>query len=134
MNIQRAPVVYVVQTPNNASLDYSSATTYGRLQFLIEDPLFQPSVRPGVARRIMEDRLKDYDPDLDYVTAIGGDPSGLLLLGLILGEWMPGKPIRYLRWNRGAPPVEIDSRRGGLVGATRISGYVPVLMSGRPVR
>ena len=115
--------MFMVQSPVNKALDLTTATLYGRIQFLIEDPEMQPSLRPGLARRIMEDRLRDFDPEIDALAAAGGDPAGLLIAGLILGEWMPGKPVRYLRWDRGL-------QRGP--GGSKVSvnpGYVPVLVS-----
>ena len=117
-NLKRMPTVYVVQTPSRASVDMTPALMYGRIQFLIEDPKMQPSLAPGRARRMMEDNLAGFEPGIDYLASVGGDPVGTLILGQILQEWWPRQPIRFLRYDRGYRP------NGSIP-----SGYMPVLIS-----
>lgn len=94
-----SPRVYVVQ-PSIRSRDLSSAQRYGAIHYLIEDPRFQSSLQPGVARRRMEEGLKDFRPEHDYVLFLGGDPLGAVVLGIVLGEMFPGKKISALRYER----------------------------------
>ena len=115
---KRMPVVYVVQTPSRASVDLTPALMYGRIQFLIEDPTMQPSLAPGRARRMMEDSLKDFEPGIDYLASVGGDPVGTLILGQLTQDWWPHQPVRFLRYDRGYRP-------NGSIPA----GYMPVLVS-----
>lgn len=112
-------MVYVVQPPARPK-DLSSAQRYGNIQYLIDEPLFQPSLQPGVARRRMEDGLKNFRPEQDYVLFLGGDPVGAILLGIVLGEMFPGKKVTTLRYER---ERDISGRRQEGVGF-----YVPSIL------
>lgn len=93
------PRVFVVQ-PSIRSRDLSSAQRYGTIQYLIDDPQFQPSLQPGVAKKRIEDGLADFRPGVDYILFLGGDPLGAIMLGVALGNMFPGKRISGLRYER----------------------------------
>lgn len=113
------PQVFVVQ-PTPRPKDLSSAHRYGTIRHIFEDPLFQASIEPGIARRKMEEALSTFVPERDYVLFLGGDPAGAILLGAILRDQFPGRSIRMLRWER-----ERD------VTGKRVAGagfYVPTML------
>ena len=91
--------VYIVQTPYRDK-DLSSAHRYGDLRFIFEDSRFQPSLRPGVAQKLIQDSLEFFDPDEDYILSLGGDWVGQLMVGQYLAAKFPGRDIKILRWER----------------------------------
>lgn len=99
------PNVYIVQRPNK-EMDLSSALDYGVIRFVIEDKRFQPSQQPGVAQKLIYEGLKSFDPDEDYLLALGQDWCGIAMAGMALNRMWPGKPIKILRWERKRNPAE----------------------------
>ena len=93
------PKVFVIQAPSRPK-DLSSAQRYGAIHFIFNDPTFQPSQSPGVASNLIGDALADFNPDTDYLLALGGDLVGILMVGHILREMYPGRPTSILRWER----------------------------------
>lgn len=91
--------VYIVQRPH-APRDWSSAQRYGRLEFIFDDPTFQPSQQPAVAARAAEEVLLKFNPTEDYLVMAGGDPSGPFLIGGVFARLFPGVPMPVLRWER----------------------------------
>lgn len=109
--------VYILQ-PSHAQRDLTSANNYGEIRFILPDPSTQASLQPGVVRRQIETELTSFNPDSDYITHIGGDPLGPILLGKVLGEMFPGRAIKMLRWER-SRDVQGKRMQGG-------GYYVPV--------
>lgn len=103
------PNVYVVQRPSK-EMDFSSAHDYGAIRFVLEDPRFQPSQQPGVAQKIIDSAVMEFNPDKDYLIAVGSDWSGVLMMGMALSRRYPGRPIKILRWERFRDPK--DPRKG----------------------
>lgn len=93
------PYVYIVQRPHR-DLDISSALDYGAPKFILEDSRFQPSQQPGVAKKLIYSELEKFNPDEDYLLALGQDWCGIAMAGMALNSLFPGKPIKILRWER----------------------------------
>lgn len=93
------PQVLIIQRPFKDK-DLSSASRYGRLEYIFDNPRFQASTQPGVAQRFIEESLNGFDPETDYILHLGGDWVGALLVGAALRNRYPGKSIRALRWER----------------------------------
>lgn len=106
--------VYFVQRPLR-DFDLTPAHRYGAVEFLFEDPTFQPSIEGRKAVNILYEKFKDFDPQEDYIVAAGGDPLGPVLVGMVLREKFPTDVIRGLRYDR----------MRGITGGV----YTPVLLS-----
>lgn len=90
--------VYVVQ--QNGKHDLSSASRYGRIEFIFPEPRYQPSLNLSEARRTVEQALETFDPEQDYIAWAGGDPLGMILIGNVYRGLFPSRPMPMLRWER----------------------------------
>lgn len=80
--------------------DLSSAARYGTLHFIFDDPSFQPSLRPGIARSPIDIAAMNFNPAEDYLLFLGGDWVGAFMVGQAIQDRHPGKDIKILRWER----------------------------------
>ena len=106
------PVVYIVQQTIH-DRDYSSAEKFGRLHFVLS-VADRPSIMPEAALLKIEEALKKFREDEDYITWSGGDPIAPLLVGYVLARKAPilRKQLRYLRWERVRDPNGYRSQEG----------------------
>lgn len=112
----------LVLQPSIRPKDLSSAMRYGRIDYVFSDPAFQPSLEPGTAIRDIDESLKNFRPEEDFVLFLGGDPVGAIMLGHRLATRFPGTNIRTLRWER-----ERDTNGRPTPGA---GFYVPAMIRG----
>jgi hypothetical protein len=123
--------VYIAQKQktgglNQAAYDVSPALEYGgKIEFLF-DAYENASMNPLQSLEQVRHKLKDFDPDIDYIALAGGDPYCSLLIGFVINELR--LPIRYLRFERlrQRPTITEDGkviRNDGSIGY-----YVPVEM------
>lgn len=117
--MSKEPTVYfpreLLPVKASSSLDLSSATRYGKLEFILTHEQ-SPSFMPGPCMNCMRSTLKDFNPEVDYIADGGGDKMGLALLMLVLRD-MNFRTVRYLRWERERLP---DGTR------VKAGYYVPV--------
>ncbi len=118
-------VVYVVQQPrpfrdratgNTFPKDLSSAQRYGKLVPIL-DAEDHPSLTPGPSLFQLQKKLRDFNPERDYICHAGGDPMSLALALLVLRD-LNLKEVQVLRWDR-----ERSTQGERLAGGF----YVPVL-------
>lgn len=118
-------VVYLVQQPRPfrdrltgavTPKDLSSAQRYGKIIPVLEAD-DQPSITPGPSLFVMQKKLREFNPERDFVCHTGGDPMSLALALLALRD-LNLKEVQVLRWDR-------ERATNG----ERLSGgfYVPVL-------
>ncbi len=119
------PTVYIVQQPRPfydrvtgvmVPKDMSSAQRYGKIVHVLEADE-QPSITPGPSLFNLQKKLRDFNPELDYICYAGGDPMSLALALVVLKEFNH-REVQTLRWDR---ERSTDGQRmaGGF--------YVPVL-------
>lgn len=112
-------LVFGIQAPSR-DVDLRSISRYGELRWVFDDPSFQPSLQPGLARILIEERLSVFRPETDYVFSTGGDLSGILMVGKFLQLLCPDQPTRFLRWDRKFNPQNHRVRG--------TASYVPTLI------
>lgn len=115
--------VYLVQEPTvprhatGKTIDISPLYQWGNVEVLIDQgqvASFNPTpVREQIARR-----LRDFDPDVDFICAAGGDYLGMLMAGMALAD-MGFDYAYFLRFERKRLP---DGSRSPSEGS-----YVPVM-------
>lgn len=124
-------VVYVAQKPksggtNQAVYDVSPALEYGHKIEFIFDAYENASMNPLHSIEQVRRKLRNFNPDQDYIALAGGDPYCSLLIGFVVNEM--GWPLRYLRFERlrQRPTISAD---GKVVPNNGSSGYyIPVEM------
>ena len=99
---------------SKADRDLSSAQRYGRIEYVLPASP-SASLTPGPSFMKAARKLRDFDPDKDYLVFPGGDPMALLVCGLALAE-LGITEVQILRWDRERAP-------GG--GRTGAGYYVP---------
>lgn len=118
-------IVYVVQEPRpffdrvtgvTVSKDLSSAQRYGKIVPLL-DSSDQPSITPGPSMFVMQKKLREFNPERDYICYTGGDPMSLALALLTLRD-MNYREVQVLRWDR-ERDTEGNRKPGGF--------YVPTI-------
>tara|TARA_R110000744_G_scaffold99427_1_gene191940 strand:- start:427 stop:816 length:390 start_codon:yes stop_codon:yes gene_type:complete len=123
--------VYIIQQakakPDGWVPNLEPATQFGKLQFIF-DANDKIHLDPQEALKKAHKRLKDFNPDTDFICSTqSGDPSGLWLVITYLAS--SGNPVlKFLYWNRSVKggsrtneagfyyPVEIDCRKENLEG------------------
>ena len=119
------PVCYCIQEPlpfrdpqtgEKIPRDLSSASRYGKLEFLLTQEDL-PSLLPAPTFFKIHKRLKDFRPDVDFVFFAGGDPFAVGLCFAVLRD-MGFRAVTFLRWER---ERGIDGER-----MTKSGFYVPV--------
>ncbi len=89
--------VFIIQDPGIAR-DFSSATDYGSLYFLLEKndrPSYDPKAVYSKLRRLLENNFSSSD----YIVWAGGDPMAPVLVGMVLREFGFSQ-FKNLRWER----------------------------------
>lgn len=99
--------VYVVQQPppfrdrstgTTVHKDMSSAQRYGKIVQLLE-AADQPSLTPGPSLYTLQKKLRDFNPERDYICYAGGDPMSLALALVVLKD-LNLREVQVLRWDR----------------------------------
>lgn len=114
-------VVYLVQEPTvpkygGKTLDVTPLIWWGKVRILMERSQ-AASFRPAQARIQIRERLKDFNPEIDYISIAGGDTLAQVLVGAALVE-MGHQYFNYLRFERSRLP---DGTRDPSSGA-----YIPL--------
>lgn len=107
--IKRA-TIWFVQEPM-ADFNYANIEEFGNVVHLLRH-LDRPALNPGQAIRAIRAQLMNWT-DQDHFCAYGGDPLGILITGLVMDELWAGKPIRWLRWNRGRDEDGVRDMKNG---------------------
>ena len=104
--------VFIIQD-NFGNRDYSSASNYGAIHFLL-DAEDSPSRMPSACLQTIAKKLREgFNPEEDYLVWSGGDPLANLITGIVLGVSRVPK-IKFLRWEkkRDLEGNKIDSKSG----------------------
>lgn len=114
-------VVYLVQEPTvpkygGKTLDVTPLIWWGKVRVLMERTQ-AASFRPAQARIQLRERLKDFNPEIDYISIAGGDTLAQVLVGATLVE-SGHQFFNYLRFERSRLP---DGTRDPSSGA-----YIPL--------
>jgi hypothetical protein len=96
-------VVYLVQEPSvpkhtGRKMDLTPLTWWGKVKILMERNQ-TASYNPPAALLQLQERLKDFDPDKDYVAVAGGDSLAVILVGAALAQGQHTF-FHYLRFER----------------------------------
>lgn len=97
---RKAPRVIVVQQPmkrdgdfERPAFDFGPAERYGKVEILA--PNGRHILTPDIFSKQLEDKLRDFDPERDFIIA-AGDYTVLFLVGMIVGKKFGS--CRVLRW------------------------------------
>jgi hypothetical protein len=104
------PRVFIVHEPRTPR-DLESATRYGELVILLPREV-SPALMPRPAYDMMRAKFREtgFDPKVDYIVYTGGDPTAMLILGLLMRSEFPTlQRVKYLRWDR---DVRVDPLTG----------------------
>lgn len=88
---------WLIQPPTRGGVDYSSASRYGKIQFLL-NPEDSASASPTIVLNKIRKALHQYKKG-DYVGWAGGDPWNHFLAGVAFGE-SKHKEIPILIWEK----------------------------------
>lgn len=101
----RSPHIYLIVQPGIRADGFmpnlSGATKFGRLHVLLQPGDANPWTAPEECMRLMAERLRDYNPELDYFLWAGGDTVVVTYLGVILADWGMTR-MRWLKYEGGA--------------------------------
>lgn len=106
--------VFITQEPF-LNKDFSSASNYGAIHYIFtreESPCLVPIKSIFNVRQ----KLRDFNPDKDYIINSGGDPINGILVGSVLLT-LGIKKFTFLRWDR---TKDLNGR------VTNVGFYVPV--------
>lgn len=114
-------VVYLVQEPTvpkatGRVLDITPLLWWGKVRILMERTQVA-SFRPAQAFVQINERLKTFDPEKDYIAVAGGDSLAVVLVGSVLAQ-QGHSYFNWLRFERSKLP---DGTRDPSSGA-----YVPI--------
>lgn len=114
-------VVYLVQEPTipkatGRTLDTTPLLWWGKVRILMERTQVA-SFRPSQAFVQINERLKDFNPDKDYIAVAGGDSLAVIMVGAVLAKHGHSY-FKWLRFERSKLP---DGSRDPSSGA-----YVPI--------
>jgi hypothetical protein len=98
------PRVFLIAEPsvrhNGEFPTLTPLAEYGDIKTVIPSSLYV-SRHPDTAMQIIQTKMKDFDPERDYLVWAGGDTLGAVLVGAFLYSHVPeGVKIRWLRWQR----------------------------------
>lgn len=116
-------VVYLVQEPtvpkySGKTLDVTPLIWWGKVRVLMERNQVA-SFRPAQARIQLRERLKDFNPEIDYLSIAGGDTLAQVLVGATLLE-MGHQFFNYLRFERTRLPDGTRDPSSGAYVAIRV--------------
>ncbi|MDI3309276.1 MAG: hypothetical protein QJR07_19535 [Acetobacteraceae bacterium] len=115
-------IVYLVQEPTvpkratSRVIDTTPLLWWGKVRILMERTQVA-SYRPAQAFIQINERLKNFDPEKDYIAVAGGDSLAVIMVGAILAQ-LGHSHFRYLRFERSRLP---DGTRDPSSGA-----YTPI--------
>lgn len=95
---RKEATVWVIQPPTKGGVDYSSASRYGLIQFLL-DPEDSGSSSPTIVLNKLRKAVKEIKPE-DYLVWAGGDPWNNFLAGWVMGELKEPRSVNILVWER----------------------------------
>ena|SRR5690242_10862319 len=99
--------------PKNGQLpDLTPLADFGDIKVVIEAGDY-PSFKPGEAWKRVNDRLRDFDAEQDYLVWAGGDTLSSVMAGAALTQ-MGHRRFRWLRFERGV--VKSTGERDNLRG------------------
>lgn len=105
------PVVYLIAQPSIARggsfPKLEPLAVYGEIRVLVQSGEF-PTFNPAPCYEKIRERLRDFDPKVDFLAWAGGDTLSAVLAGLVLAE-MGIDDFRWLRYERGRDKE--DSRK-----------------------
>lgn len=97
-NVYFAQELIVRNDGNQSVLDVSSASRYGTIQNVLKRQ-DRPSLAPGPALNAARKALANFNPDVDFICAAGGDPLALPITLLALRD-LGFRKVQFLRWER----------------------------------
>lgn len=103
------PVRREADSVERPAFDFSPAKEFGEVEVLA--PNGKHILTPDVFRATLEEGLRFFDPEVDFIIPVG-DYTVILFVGMLLGERY--KRIRVLRWvpsARAYQPITLDVRR-----------------------
>ena len=103
------PKVFITQ---EANLDFSSAASWGEIEFLTKEDVssIRQSLKNEALVHELRHKLMKFNPDEDYIIA-AGSPYVTALVFYLLGRYWRVRQIRMLRWssrNRLYGPLIVD--------------------------
>lgn len=88
--------VIAIQQPvaqRGRKVDFTAAAKFGRLEVLVSNG--RHILTPDVFRDTLNESLRTFNPERDYIIPIG-DYAAIFLVGMLLGQRF--KYVRILRW------------------------------------
>ena len=79
-----------------------------------------PMRYPGKTADAIEDKLADFDPEIDYLAAAGGATLAALVIGLVLGQ-MGIESFQWLSFQRGTDAEGRRVNEGGYYRPVRLN-------------
>lgn len=111
----RPPRVFLIAQPtikgNGAMPDTSDLGRYGTVHVLVRTGEL-PFRDPVKVLDLMEERLADFDPDIDYMVWVGGDTLSAVMAGYMLRAY-DVRRVKWLRWSRPPNPERPSERLAG---------------------
>lgn len=100
------PRVFVINEPTVSRTgrrpDLHPMEKYGEVRTLVKEGEY-PSFAPREALQRITERLRDFDPNRDFLAWAGGEPLSAVMVGSLLAD-MDITDVRWLRYERPASP------------------------------
>ena len=90
--------VFIIQDTFHDS-DFSSASRYGSLHFLLSKKDSRSRLPPNCILKIRKKLREEFDYEKDYIIWAGGDPLANLMAGIVIGVLRFPK-INFLKWEK----------------------------------
>lgn len=120
----RRPTVYLIAQPTlsrrKAPLNLAPLYEHGEVQVVL--PMSDsPTFEPVTCYNVMEERLRHFDPEVDFLVWAGGDTLAAVMAGMILVNME--QPIWCFKWLRYERFRNADGSR-----TDKGAKYVPVVI------
>jgi len=119
----RRPRVYLLAQPSISRRgelpDLRPLGEFGDVTVIVTGDM-NPMRYPGKTADAIEDKLADFDPDVDYLAAAGGATLAALVIGLVLGQ-MEIEQFQWLSFQRGTDAEGRRVNEGGYYRPVRLN-------------
>lgn len=106
--------VYLIAQPtvarNGSTPDLRPLAEHGEIRVLIAAGEY-PTFHPERCRRLIEDRLKHFNPETDFLAWAGGDTLAAVMAGMVLADMADENDWPTFRWLRYERGKDAEGRR-----------------------